>query len=54
MALKRVGCSPFLLNTESDSYIERDSHKAKDKEREGERENNLQRERERERERERV
>ena len=44
--------SPFQPNTESESYIERDSQKAKDKERENERENKLQRERERERERE--
>ena len=48
MASKRVGCSPFLPNTESDNYIERDSQKAKDKERESERENKLQRERDRE------
>ena len=52
MASKRVGCSPFLPNTESDSYIE--SQKAKNKERESERENKLQRERERERARERA
>ena len=45
MALKRVGCSPFLPTTESDSYIARDSHKATDKERENEREKKLQRDR---------
>ena len=45
MVSKRVGYSPFLPTTESDSYIERDSHKATDKERENERENMLQRDR---------
>ena len=45
MASKRVGCSPFLPTTESDSSIERDSQKATDKERENERENMLQRDR---------
>ena len=45
MASKRVGCSPFLPTTESDSYIERDRQKGTDKERENERENMLQRDR---------
>ena len=53
MASKSGGCAQFLPNTESESYIERDSQKAKDKERESERVNKLQRERERERERKR-
>ena len=43
MASKRVGCSPFLPTTESNSYIERDSQTTTDKERENERENILQR-----------
>ena len=45
MASKRVGCSPFLPTTESDSYIERDSQKETDIERDNERENMLQRDR---------
>ena len=44
MASKRVGCSPFLPTTESDSYRESESQKATDKERERKRENKLQRE----------
>ena len=53
MALKRIGCSPFLPNTESVSYIGRDSQKAKDKERERVSERTSFRERERESERQR-
>ena len=49
MASKRVGCSPFLPTTESDSYRERASFR----ERESVRELQTQRERDRERERER-
>ena len=46
MTSKRVGCSPFLPTTESDSYIERERESESDiqRERERERENKLPRE----------